>query len=135
MQHFPYLKGIIIERVIFILSKIILTVLVIMCFVLFPTSNKNTVVNSDYMNISYNNHTYTLMDNFVGMPDDVECITPTVEGQGIIDKLDPLTYNEVYVSDSSSKYIWLKTTTDCTNNPKFEEVSKTKAILSYRIVD
>ena len=26
-------------------------------------------------------------------------ITPTVEGQGVIDKLDPLTYNEVYVSN------------------------------------
>ena len=36
---------------------------------------------------------------------------------------------------TSSKYIWLKTTTDCTDNPKFEEVSKTKAILSYRIND
>ena len=28
-----------------------------------------------------------------------------------------------------------KTTTDCTDNPKFEEVSKTKTILSYRIND
>lgn len=117
------------------LSKVILTLLAVMCFVFFPTSSNDTVVDSDYMNISYNNHTYTLMDNYVGMPDDVECITPTVEGQGVIDKLNPLTYNEVYVSDSSSKYIWLKTTTDCTDNLKFEEVSKTKTILSYRIND
>ena len=36
---------------------------------------------------------------------------------------------------TSSKYIQLKTTTDCTDNPKFEEVSKTKTILSYRIND
>lgn len=117
------------------LSKVILTLLAVMCFVFFPTSSNDTVVDSDYMSISYNNHTYTLMDNCIGMPDSVESITPTVEGQGVIDKLDPLTYNEVYVSDSSSKYIWLKTTTDCTDNPKFEEVSKTKTILSYRIND
>ena len=117
------------------LLKVILTLLAVMCFVFFPTSSNDTVVDSDYMNISYNNHTYTLMDNCIGMPDSVESITPTVEGQGVIDKLDPLTYNEVYVSDSSSKYIWLKTTTDCTDNHKFEEVSKTKTILSYRIND
>ena len=36
---------------------------------------------------------------------------------------------------TSSKYIWQKTTTDCTDNPKFEKVSKTKTILSYRIND
>lgn len=117
------------------LSKVILTLLAVICFVFFPTNSNDTVVDSDYMNISYNNHTYTLMDNCIGIPDDAECITPTVEGQGVIDKLNPLTYNEVYVSDSSSKYIWLKTTTDCTDNPKFEEVSKTKTILSYRIND
>ena len=117
------------------LSKVILTLLAVMCFVFFPTSSNDTVVDSDYMNISYNNHTYTLMDNCIGMPDSVESITPTVEGQGVIDKLDPLTYDEVYVSDSSSKYIFLKTTTDCTYNPKFEEVSKTNTILSYRIND
>ena len=117
------------------LSKVILTLLAVMCFVFFPTSSNDTVVDSDYMNISYNNHTYTLMANCIGMPDSVGSITPTVEGQGVIDKLDPLTYNEVYVSDSSSKYIWLKTTTDCTDSPKFEEVSKTKTILSYRIND
>ena len=35
---------------------------------------------------------------------------------------------------TSSKYIWLKTTTDCTDNPKFEEVSKTKTIPSYRLM-
>lgn len=81
------------------LSKVILTLLAVMCFVFFPTSSNDTVVDSDYMNISYNNHTYTLMDNCIGMPDSVESITPTVEGQGVIDKLDPLTYNEVYVSD------------------------------------
>lgn len=36
---------------------------------------------------------------------------------------------------TSSKYIWLKITTDCTDNPKFEEVSKTKTIFLYRIND
>lgn len=108
------------------LSKVILTLLAVICFVFFPTSSNDTVVDSNYMNISYNNHTYTLMDNCIGMPDSVESITPTVEGQGVIDKLNPLTYNEVYVSGSSSKYIWLKTTTDCTDNPKFEEVLKNK---------
>lgn len=36
---------------------------------------------------------------------------------------------------TSSKYIWLKTTTDCIYNPKFEKVSKTKTIFSYRIND
>lgn len=36
---------------------------------------------------------------------------------------------------TSSKYIWLKTTTDCTDNSKPEEVPKIKTILSYRIND
>ena len=35
---------------------------------------------------------------------------------------------------TSSKYIWLKTTTDCTDNPKFEEVSKTKTIFHIELM-
>ncbi|MGN0477270.1 MAG: NTF2 fold immunity protein [Ruminococcus sp.] len=49
--------------------------------------------------------------------------------------MNPLFYDKVYISQSENDYLWLSTTTDCTDNSSFEEISSTKNILTYKAVD
>ena len=97
------------------------------------SANSSVVISKDYMTISYNSHLYELVDYDITKPEDCNETNATVEGESSLYYMTPLFYDKVYISNSEEDYLWLSTTTDYTDNPLFEEIAKSKTILTYKL--
>ena len=95
--------------------------------------DKSVVISKDYMTITYNSHIYRLTQYDVTKPDDCDVVNATVEDEDSLYYMIPLFYDNVYISPSENNYLWLSTTTDCTDNVSFEEIANSKNILTYEL--
>lgn len=115
--------------------KIIVILTILMISLLFTACkpDNNIVISDDYMSINCSSQKYNLVDYEVDMPDDCYEMDASVENENFLYYLLPLFYDKVYLSNSTDDYVWLSTTTDCTDNENFEEIANTHTILTYKI--
>lgn len=98
------------------MKKCIFIFQILICLLLVSSCSKNekqVVISKDYSKITYNDKEYELLDCFINKPDDA------IE---VYSYSSIISYDVIYSSESFPEYIWLETSTDYTENKKFESV-------------
>lgn len=108
------------------MKKFMLINIMLILLLLVSSCTNAAKISKDYSKIIYDNKEYELYDHFIVKPDDA---VEVYSSKSLL-----ISYDVIYLSESWPDFLWLDTSTDSTENEKFESVLTGNTVV-YKIVE